>query len=125
MIGGNVYVIHTALTKPDPKDKITICVCGTENLFFWINTDSRPHGIGQFALAASDHARALTHDCHLDCSRVTTFPANELRDARDRDPISSDLATRIVRYFTDHPPKTLPPRHLKLAIANLSALIPP
>lgn len=124
MIPGNIYIIYTTLTKPKPKDKITLCVCATENLFFWINTGPRVHNVGQFPLMPDDHDRALTHPCYLDLSRLTTFPPRELAAARDRDTISQDLAARIVRFLTDTPPKTLPPRHLALALHTFSALIP-
>jgi hypothetical protein len=117
---GQVCVVKTSLSRP-PKEKLTLCICADENLFFWLNTDARTHGIGQFALAASDHP-ALSHDCYLDCSRMTTFPPLELRAAAKRDVISVDLAGRIVAFLQDTPPKTLAPRYLKLAIENLSAL---
>jgi hypothetical protein len=116
---GHVYVVRTVLTKP-PKDKITICVCAAENLFLWINTKPRPHGVGQFAMAMADHA-ALTHDCYLDCSRVTTFSA-ELATALHRGPISKALASRIVVFLKKTPPKTLPGKHLNLITTNLSKL---
>jgi hypothetical protein len=118
---GHVYVVNTTLARPT-KDKLTICICADDDLFFWINTAARPHGVGQFALAADDH-KALTHACHLDCSRATTFLPSELRGAKHRGAISSNLATRIVQYLTDNPPKTLTPRYLKLAINNLTTLI--
>jgi hypothetical protein len=116
---GHVYVVYTVLTKP-PKNKITICVCAAENLFLWINTKPRPHDVGQFALTGTDHA-ALTHDCYLDCSRVTTFGA-ELTSALHRGPISKALAARIVEFIEKKPPKTLPGRYLNLIISNLSKL---
>ena len=118
MIAG--HVIHTALARP-PKDKLTVCICAAENLFFWINTKPQRHGVGQLALAAADHG-ALSHDCFLDCSRVTTFSRDELDKARHRGAISAALAQRIVEFLENHPPKTLPPRFLKLAMANLSPL---
>lgn len=118
---GHVYIIHTALAHP-PKDKITLCICADENLFFWINTNPQRHGIGQFPLTANDHG-ALSHDCFLDCSRLTTFPATELNTALNRGPISADLARRLVEFLESNPPKTLPPRHVNLAIKNLSALV--
>lgn len=117
---GCVYVVRTTLSKP-PKDKLTICICAGENLFFWINTRPQSHGIGQIALAASDHS-ALTHECHLDCSRVTAFTPQELAVAKERDVVSPELARRIVAYLETTPPKTLAARHLNLAIANLSVL---
>jgi hypothetical protein len=116
---GHVYVVYTVLTKP-PKDKITVCVCAAESLFLWINTKPRPHDIGQFALTAKDHA-ALTHDCYLDCSRVTTF-GTELASALHRGQISRTLAIRIVEFLKKTPPKTMPGRHLALIITNLSKL---
>jgi hypothetical protein len=117
---GKVYVVYTVLAKP-PKDKITICVCAAENLFLWINTNPRSNAVGQFALTARDHS-ALTHDCYLDCSRVTTFAEAELESAHHRGPISKALAERIVDFLDKTPPKTLPGKHLKLIIANLSKL---
>lgn len=118
---GHVYVVYTTLTRP-PKDKIAICVCGVSDLFLWINTKPRSHGIGQFRLRPSDHPEALTHECNLDCSQVTTFLPHELRASQHRGLISKDLARRIVQFLTDSPPKTLAPRHLKLIVENLSDL---
>lgn len=120
MIAGHVYVVFTALARP-PKDKLTVCVCAADNLFFWINTNPRHNGIGQFPLAATDHA-ALAHACFLDCSRITTFSPMELSSAQHRGAISADLARRIVEFLKNTPPKTLPPCHVKLAVDNLSAL---
>jgi hypothetical protein len=121
MNAGHVYVVYTTLSRP-PKDKLTVCICAAESLFFWINTKPQSHGNGQLELHQTDHG-ALTHDCYLDCSRVTTFSAHELQTARNRGPISCDLAQRIVAYLNNAPPKTLAPKHLRLAIANLSTLV--
>jgi len=120
VILGSVYIVNTALARPS-KDKITLCICASDNLFFWINTKPQVHGVGQLQLAAADH-KALTHDCFLDCSRLTTFPAHELKGAQDRGLISSQLAEAIVTFLTNNPPKTLPPAHVQLAIENLRTL---
>jgi hypothetical protein len=120
---GRVYVVRTTLSRP-PKDKLTICICSNEHLFFWIITEPRSHGVGQLSLLATDHP-AFSHDCYLDCSRVTTFLPLELNAAQSRDPISADLAAKIVKFLTDSPPKTLAPRHLKLAVDNLADLYAP
>jgi hypothetical protein len=120
VIVGSVYIVNTTLARP-AKDKITVCVCAADNLFFWINTNARKHGVGQFQLSAADH-QALTHDCFLDCSRLTTFLGHELRAAQDRGVISSQLAKAIVEFLVVNAPKTLPPVHLELAIENLQAL---
>jgi hypothetical protein len=103
---GGVYVVYTALSRP-PKDKIVICVGDGPPLFFWINTEPRFHGIGQMPLAATDHS-ALTRDCFLDCSRVTTFPVYELRAAQQRDPVSTTLADAIADFLDENEPATLP-----------------
>lgn len=118
MTPGHIYVINTALARP-PKDKITLCICAADRLFFWINTLPNRTGIGQFELAAADH-HCLSRDCYLDCSRVTTFPDHELVHAQARGPISADLASRIVQFLENEPPKTLAPRHVTLAISNLT-----
>ncbi len=120
MILGHVYVVPTALTKP-PKDKLTICVCIEQNLFMWFNTRPRSHGHGQLFIEAAEHP-ALTHDCYLDCSRVTSFPPRELAAALQRDRISAALAVRIIDYLNASPPKTLPGRHRQLIIDNLRTL---
>jgi hypothetical protein len=117
---GHVYVIHTTLSRP-PKQKITVCICADQNLFFWINSKPNRNGIGQLPLVSADHP-SLTRDCHLDCSRVTTFSGQELASAQPRGSISPALALRIVRFLEDRPPKTLTPRNLALAIRNLSGL---
>ena len=121
MIAGHIYIVYTTLTKP-PKDKITLCLCADENMFFWINTDPRQHRVGQFALTAADHD-ALSHDCFLDCSRVTTFSPFELDTTRHRGIISAALAQRIVAFLKNNPPKTLAQRFVNIAVANLSTLI--
>ncbi len=120
MIVVHVYVIYTTLTRP-PKDKIALCICAAENLFFWINTNPQRHGSGQLHLVATDH-HALSKDCFLDCSRVTTFAPREMGDAKHRGAISADLARRVVQFLQDDPPRTLSPRFVNLAIANLSRL---
>lgn len=121
MTEGHVYIIYTTLARP-PKDKIAICICAADNLFFWINTNPQRHGIGQLPLAEADHG-ALSRDCFLDCSRVTTFPQREQDAAQHRGAISADLARRVVELLQNTPPKTLAPRHVRLAIDNLSALL--
>lgn len=121
IVAGHVYIVRTTLTKP-PKDKIVVCICAADNLFFWINTMPRAHGVGQLKLQPSDHA-ALSRECYLDTSRATTFIAPELQGAQSRGLISKGLATRIVDYLANSPPKTLAPRHLQVAITNLSAIV--
>lgn len=115
---GSVYVLYTALSKP-PKNKIVLCVGNDPPLFFWINTLPRFHGIGQMQLAGADHS-ALTHDCYLDCSRVTTFPTHELRDAEERDPITTMLADAIAAFLETNQPATLPATHRQTICTLLS-----
>ena len=121
MILGHLCVIHTTLTNP-PKDKLVICVCAAVPLFIWINTDARKHGIAQMPLVAADHPQALTHNCHLDCSRVTTFRAPELAAAQDRGLISADLAERIAEFITAQKPKTLTPGQTQTVLTNLALI---
>jgi hypothetical protein len=120
VIIGNVYIVFTTLSR-QPKDKITICISTQPDLFFWINTAPHFSGESQLPLSPSDH-HALTHDCFLDCRRVTTFLPGELANAKDRGPISKALAGRIIAFLQAFPPKTLPAAQLKLAIRGLSFL---
>jgi hypothetical protein len=117
---GHLYVVHTTLTNP-PKDKLVICVCDAVPLFLWINTHPRHHGIGQMPLISTDHA-ALAHNCHLDCSRLTSFRPAEIGGALDRGIISQALAAQIVQFVTENPPKTLIRPHLDKVVSNLGAL---
>ena len=120
MTVGFVYVVETALANPQ-KEKITLCVCAADNLFFWFNTNPARHGVGQLPLDKDDH-HYLTHDCFLDCSRVTTFPSHELDEAKPISLISKDLASKIADFLNDEQPKTLSAKQLALFIENLSAL---
>ena len=120
---GHVYIVDTALARPQ-KDKITICISAGENYFLWINTRPRRDKPGQMPLAATDH-QALTHDCFLDCSRLTTFPDHELHAALHRGPISVELAKAIVAFLEAAPPKTLPGKHLRIIVDNLRLYFSP
>jgi hypothetical protein len=80
---GHVCVVFTTLTRPQPKEKIVLCICEQDNLFVWFNTDAQQHGAGQLKCVRDDHP-ALTHDCYLDLSRVTTFLPREISNAKPR-----------------------------------------
>jgi hypothetical protein len=114
---GHIYVIDTSLAKPQ-KEKITLCICAADNLFFWINTKAARHGDGQMPLGKDDHYY-LTHDCFLDCSRVTTFPPSELANAKHIGEISKEFASRIVDFLKVNPPRVLSKRYIDLAISKL------
>lgn len=117
---GHLYIVTTTLVDP-PKDKLVICVCAERNWFVWINTLPRYHGVAQLPLRENDHP-ALARDCHLDCSRITTFRDVELQQARDRGPISTVLANSIVEFLGNSAPKTLPESQRLAIIANLTGL---
>lgn len=113
---GHVYVVKTTLTKP-PKEKIVICICNVDNLFFWFNTKSQHHGIGQLPCCADDHS-ALSHDCFLDISRVTTFLPAEIEAAQDRGALSAEFKQKVQTLLSDGI-ATLAPKFLDLAKRNL------
>jgi hypothetical protein len=115
---GRVYVIFTTLTKPKPKEKIVLCICAKDNLFVWFNTDPQAHGVGQLKCSAEEHS-ALSHDCYLDLSRVTTFRAAELTNAQRRDLISKELRKRICGVI-EAGVETLAPRFAQLIAENFS-----
>lgn len=119
---GHVYIVNTVLAKPK-KDKITLCICTDDNLFLWINSEKRYHNIGQFELKKEDHG-ALTHDCYMDCSRLTTFPPAELTASLERGCITNDLAQRIIQFLSDPDtaPSTLVQAQIDRIINNLSTL---
>jgi hypothetical protein len=115
---GRVYVVFTTLTKPNPKEKIVVCICDKDNLFVWFNTGAQRHGVGQLKCTRADHS-ALTHDCYLDLSRVTTFRPEEILKAQPRDPISKALKKRICT-MVEAGITTLAPRFAKLISDNFS-----
>ena len=78
---GDVLRVHTTLTKP-PKHKIVLYVghhAGAD-LFLWFNTNPRRERPAQMSVAPNE-APGITHNCFLDCGRVTTFTAYELERA--------------------------------------------
>jgi hypothetical protein len=115
---GRVYVVFTTQTKPKPKEKIVLCICAKANLFVWFNTDAQRHGSVQLKCSTTDH-RALSHDCYLDLSRVTTFRPVELANAQPRDFISKELRKRICGVI-EAGVETLPPRFAELIAQNFS-----
>lgn len=109
---GHVYVIHTTLTRPEPKDKITVCVSAGDGYFVWFNSEPPHHGVGQLPCGESDH-NALSKECFLDLSRITFFGEAEVSTARDRGPVSDELRDRILAVI-DAGIETLPPRHAQI-----------
>ena len=127
-VAGNVYVIRTTLARapkhtPEQtsKDKIVLCVCAGDKLFFWFNTNQAHHGVGQLSVKR-EHAPGLTYDCFLDLSRLTTFPPAELANAKDRGPASRELIENAVSALSGGV-RTLTGRQISLAISSLSACI--
>lgn len=119
---GHVYIVHTTLTKPNPKDKIVVCIRTDDlPLFVWFNTRPQSHGVGQLRCSANDHP-ALAHECYLDLSRVTTFQPIEIEAAQARGALSADLI-RAARDMVADGIETLSPRHAELIVANFSALL--
>ena len=95
---GDVFRVHMALTKPQPKTKIVIYVgkhAGID-LFVWFNTDPRKKRPAQKSVTAQE-APGITHDCFLDCSRVTTFPARELKGAEHQGCASAEFRKRVAQ----------------------------
>jgi hypothetical protein len=116
---GHVYIVFTTLSKPEPKKKIVLCICEVSNLFVWFNTAAQRHGCGQLKCAPGDHP-ALSRDCYLDLSRVTTFRSIEIANAKPRGPISDDLKKRICCIVEAGIP-TLLPVHAKIILRNFSS----
>lgn len=115
---GHVYVIFTKLTKPEPKHKIVVCISPDPPFFVWFNTSPQSHGIGQLPCSADDHD-ALTRDCYLDLSRVTTFLFDEIASAESRGPLSDEMKGRICELISAGI-ETLPPRFARIILENLS-----
>lgn len=117
---GHIYIIDTVLSKP-PKEKYALCVCVSDNLFLWINTNPAPHGRDQFPLAEGCH-ELIKHNSHLDLSKLFRHPEWELEEAKEFPPVSKALCQSIVDRINSGL-DVLPPRHASLVAANLSALL--
>jgi hypothetical protein len=117
---GHVYIVHTNLTTP-PKAKFALCVCIEDGYFVWINSEPRPHGNDQLALAAGCHP-LVRHQSFLDLSRVIAHPTLEIEEAREFSCISEDLCRKIVNHITAGL-RVMPARHAQRILDNLSALI--
>ena len=90
---GHVYIVKTVLSKP-PKEKFAMCVCIANGYFFWINTRPAPHGRDQLPLSAGCH-ELVTHDSHLDLSKIFCHPDWEMDAAKEFPMISESLCNEI------------------------------
>jgi hypothetical protein len=91
---GDIVRVHTTLATP-PKYKIALCVgvhFGNE-LFLWFNTERRQRP-AQMAVERRK-VPGISHDCFLDCGRVTTFPALELATAQYCGRASTDFLLKV------------------------------
>lgn len=116
---GHIYIVDTVLTKP-PKEKFALCVCIADGLFVWINTDPAPHGRDQLPLSTGCH-KLITHDSHLDLSRIVRHPEWEMDDAKEFHCISKEMCDAILARI-DAGLDVLSPRHASLVRENLSSL---
>lgn len=116
---GHIYIVDTVLSKP-PKEKFALCVCVADGLFFWINTNAAPHGKDQLPLASGCH-KLITHDSHLDLSKVFKHLDHEIEDAREFPCISEALRDEIVAKI-EAGLDVLSPRHGALITKNLRSI---
>jgi hypothetical protein len=116
---GHVYIVHTVLSKP-AKDKFAICVCVAEGYFVWINTKAAPHGRDQLPIQAGSH-ELVTHDSHVDLSKIFRHPDREIEEAKEFACISPELCDAILKRV-DAGLDVLPPRHAEIIRDNLSSL---
>lgn len=117
LIRGNAYVIYCNYIKP-PHDKICLCFCEVDRLFFFINSRPRPIADAQELIQVSDLPSAPTHDSYIDLSGPKTFSVADLAKAQDRGPLSAAAIERI-RKRLQTGASTLSGRYKSLAIANL------
>lgn len=112
---GNIYWITYSFILP-PHEKISLCVCADRNLFFWINSLAKPHGVGQLPVAVG-LCNALRHDSYIDLSSLKSGSEPELATARDVGEISTALKTLILTELAV-PSKLLSDSHRKLVLQN-------
>lgn len=87
---GDVLRVYTTLANP-PKQKIVLYVGA--GLFLWFNTEARRRP-AQMPVALGE-APGISHDCFLDCGRVTAFTAPELDQAEHCGRASDKFLLRV------------------------------
>lgn len=98
---GDVILVNCQLTNP-PKEKFAICVCPEKKLFFFIN--SQPRRLAEAQVEIQDYELdCLSHNSHVDTSKVVTFSECELQTSRHKGPLSNMLKLRIKRRVREHP----------------------
>ena len=117
LVRGNVYVIYCNYIRP-PHDKICLCFCETDRLFFFVNSRPRMIADAQEIIHQSELASALTHDSYIDLSGPKTFSAEDVLKAQDRGPLAPAAIQRI-RDRLQTGARTLSGRYKALALANL------
>jgi hypothetical protein len=88
---GGVYRIRTILVKP-PKEKIVLYV--GDGFFLWFNTRARQQP-GQLRVLPGE-CPEISHECYLDCGRVTVFSDAEVSAARHCGIAAIDFLTKVV-----------------------------
>jgi hypothetical protein len=114
---GHIYWIRYDYIHPI-HEKISLCICPERPLFFWINSVSKIHGIGQVPLSPAVCSQ-LKHHSYLDLSGVKTGSEFEMETARDDGPMS-DMMKTLVLLELSTPISLLPEVHRALALANLT-----
>lgn len=118
LIRGNVYVVYCNYIKP-PHDKICLCFCEVDRLFFFINSQPRFIADAQVLIEVKDAASGvLSYDSYIDLSGPKTFSDTEVARGHDRGPLSADAIKRI-RSCLQNGASTLTARYKALALANL------
>ncbi len=115
---GHIYFIFCSFL-PKPHEKISVCICGEEPLFFWISSDPHFHGIGQHLVPQAFAPNVLGYDSWLDLSGPKTFTQKDLDRARDQGMISDDLRALIMAELAKGN-SMLSPAFAQLAISNLT-----
>jgi hypothetical protein len=116
IVAGRIYRVRTTLADP-PKEKIVLCL---DNLFLWFNTEPRQRP-AQMKVARGE-APGITRDCHLDCGRVTMFPARELATAIDCGMCSNKFLLRVIEEVEQRA-TTLTGLHRRQIVQILRAIV--
>lgn len=116
-VAGNIYWITYSYIQPI-HEKISLCVCPDRPLFFWINSISRVHGVGQLALTAAICPQ-LNHDSFLDLSGLKTGSEMDMYTARDDGPMTPAMKTRVLLELSAQI-RMLPESQRALALTNLA-----
>lgn len=116
-VAGHIYWITFGFINP-PHEKISLCFCAEQPLFFWVNSLPKRHGVAQLPIERAI-CPTLNYDSILDLSGAKTGSVRDLATARDAGTMSNEMKLKVLAEL-ETPIQLLPDAHRLLALQNLA-----